>query len=41
MKEKMDHWLYSFEKFHKYYYNVPTESYNSSFPEDSRYITVR
>ena len=27
-------------KFHKNYINVPIDSYYSSFPEESRYITV-
>ena len=41
MKEKIDHWLDSFEKFHKKYNIMPTESYYYSFTGDSRYITVR
>ena len=41
MKEKIDHWLDSFEKFYKQYKTIPTESYKYSFPEESRYIAVR
>ena len=41
MNEKVDHWLYSFEKFHKKYIILPLESLNSSFLEDILYITVR
>ena len=40
-KEKVDHWLDSFEKFHKKYMIMPIESLNSSFPEESRYIVLR
>ena len=29
MKEKIDHWLDSFEKFNKKYIIMPTESYNT------------
>ena len=31
----------SFEKFYKKYIITPIESYNYSFPEESRYIAVR
>ena len=41
MKEKVDHWLDSFKKFHKNYINMPIESFNYSFTEESRYIAVR
>ena len=41
MNEKVDHWLYSFEKFHKKYIILPLESLNSSFLEEILYITVR
>ena len=41
MKEKVDRWLDSFEKFHKKYTIMSTESLNSSFPGESRYIAVR
>ena len=41
MKEKIDHWLDSFEKCHKKYINMPIESWDSSFPEESGYITDR
>ena len=41
MKESIDHWLDSFRMFHNKYIIMPTESYNSLFPEGSRYITVR
>ena len=36
-KEKIYHWLDYFEKFHKQYIIMATESYNSSVPEESRY----
>ena len=41
MKEKIDYWLDSFEKFHKKYIIMPTKSNTTSFPEESRYIAVR
>ena len=41
MKQKIDHWLDNFEKFHQRYIIIKTESYNFSFPEESIYITVR
>ena len=41
MNEKLGHWLDSFEKFYKKYIITPIESYNYSFPEESRYIAVR
>ena len=40
MNEKVDHWLDSFEKFNKNYIIMPTKSLNSSFPEESIYVTV-
>ena len=40
MKEKIDLWLYSFEKFHKTFIIIPTESYNNSFTKESRYIAI-
>ena len=40
MKEKIDLWLYSFEKFHKTFIIIPTELYNNSFTKESRYITI-
>ena len=44
MNEKVDHWLDSFEKFHKKYIIMPSQSLNSSFLEESFYhcsITTR
>ena len=41
MKENIDNWLDSFEKFNNKYIIMYTESYNISFIERSRYITVR
>ena len=41
MKEKIDHWLDSFEKYRQQYIIMPTESYNSSVPKEIRYITAR
>ena len=38
---KIDHWLDTYEKFHKKYIIMSIESYYSSFTEESRYITVR
>ena len=38
--EKVDHWLYSFEKFHNKCIIMPSESLNSSFLEESLFITV-
>ena len=40
MKEKVDHWLDSFEKLHKNHIIMPSESLNSFFLEESRYIAV-
>ena len=40
MNEKIDHWLDSLENFHKKYIIMPLESFNSSFPEESLYISV-
>ena len=39
--EKVDHWLDSFEKFHKKYIIMPSKSFNYSFPEEVLYITLR
>ena len=41
MKEKLDHWSDSFEFSHQQYIIMATESYISSFSEDSRYTAVR
>ena len=41
INEKVDHWLDSFEKFHKKYIIMPLESLNSSFLREIFYITVR
>ena len=41
MNEKLDHWLDSFEIFHRKYIIMPWESLNYYFPEESWYITVR
>ena len=41
MKEKIYHWLDSFENCNQQYIIMPTESYYSYFPEGSRYIRVR
>ena len=40
MNEKLGHWLDSFEKFYKKYIIMPSQSLNSSFLEDSLFITV-
>ena len=40
IKEKLDNWLDLFEKFHKKYIIMPSDSLDYFFPEDSRYITV-
>ena len=40
MEEKVDHWLDFFQKYHKNYTIMPTESFNSSCPENSIYISV-
>ena len=40
MNEKEDHWLDSFEKFHKKYIIMPSQSLNSLFLEDSLFNTV-
>ena len=40
MKENIDHWFDFFEKFHKTYIIMPTESYNYEFTEESVYITI-
>ena len=41
IKEKVDHWLDSFEKFHKKDIIMTSESLNYFFPGESWYITVR
>ena len=41
MKDKIDHYLASFETFHQQCNIMPTHSYNYFVPEDSRYIAVR
>ena len=41
MNEKVDHWLDSVEKFHKKYIIMPSISLNSSFLEESLFISVR
>ena len=41
MKEKIKHWLGCFEKFQKKYIIMPIKSYNSYFPEEIRYTSVR
>ena len=40
MDEKVDHWLDSFEKFHKKYIFMPSISLNSLFLEDILFVTV-
>ena len=40
MNKKVDHWLDSFENFHKKYIIMPSESLNSSFIEESLFVTV-
>ena len=41
MNEKVDHWLDYFEKSHKKYIIMPSQSSNYSFLEDSLFITVQ
>ena len=41
MNEKVDHWLDYFENSHKKYIVIPSQSLNSSFLEESLFITVR
>ena len=41
MDEKVDHWLGSFEKFHKKYISMPTISLNSLFLEEFFFVTVQ
>ena len=41
MDEKVDHWLDSFEKFHKNYIIMPSISLNSLFLEKSLIVTVQ
>ena len=41
MKEKVDHLLYSSKMFHQKCIIMPTESSNSSVPEESIYTIVR
>ena len=40
MKQKIDHWLDSFAKFHQQYIIVTTEYSNVSVPEESIYIAL-
>ena len=40
INEKVDHWLDSFEKFHKKHIIMPTESLNSPLLEEILFITV-
>ena len=40
MNEKVDHWLDFFEKFHKKYIIMPSESLSYPFLEESLFITV-
>ena len=40
INKKVDHWLNSFENFHKKYIIMPSQSLNSSFLEESLFITV-
>ena len=39
INEKVDHWLDSFDKFHKKYIIMPSESLNVSFLEEISFIT--
>ena len=41
INEKVDRWLDSFEKLHKKYIIMPSESLNSSFLGDSFFVTVK
>ena len=41
MNKKVDHWLDSFEKFHKKYIIMPSQSLNSSFLEESFSVAVQ
>ena len=41
MNEKVYHWCDSFEKFHNKYIIMPSKYLNSSFLEESWFITVR
>ena len=41
MNEKVDNWLDSFEKFHKKYIIMPSESLNSPLLEERLFITFR
>ena len=41
MNEKVYHWLYSFENFHKKYVIMPSQSLNPSFLEESLFVTVQ
>ena len=40
MDEKVDHWFYSFEKFHKKYILMPSLSLKTLFIEESLSVTV-
>ena len=41
MDEMVDHWLVSFEKFHKKYIIMPSLSLNLLLIEESLFVTVR
>ena len=41
MDEMVDHWLVSFEKFHKHYIIMPSLSLNPLLIEESLFVTVR
>ena len=41
VNKKVDHLLYSFEKFHNKYIIMPQQSLNSSFLEERLFVTVR
>ena len=41
MNEKVDHWLDSFEKFHKQYIIMPSLSLNPFLIEESLFVTVQ
>ena len=41
MDERVDHWLDSFEKFHKNYIIMPSILLNCLFLEDTLFVTVR
>ena len=41
MNEKVEHWLDSFEKFHKNYIIIPSLSLNALFLEEILFVTVQ